>query len=99
MDNLKKELPEECIAKRLQFEACKQSNSTTLEPNFLHRTKGCRTLMSEYSQCVSNFNRKFMILNNVVADIKGIQRPYSLEDESRFERIYLTKNNFGLDKF
>ncbi len=100
LENYQKELPSDCITKRKQFEACKQS----VDPEYtlnkpLSRTKGCREQYNEYDTCVKEFNERYMKLKNLVAEIEGEQKPFDIEQERNFQKRNLTKFNFGLNKF
>ena len=102
MENFSKELPEECINHRKQFEACKISEDPEFSENLdkpLARTKGCRGEYFKYDLCVKNFNERYMKLKNLVAEIEGEQLPYDIEKERNFQKFNLTKFNMGLDKF
>ncbi len=101
MSNYSKELPEECILLRKQFEACRysQNESGSLLSVPLHRTKGCRELFSGFNRCVENFNFRYMNLKNIVARINGEFEPYDIVKERELLARNLTVNNFGLDKF
>lgn len=101
MADYSKELPEECIVLRKQFEACRyaQNETGSLLPVPLHRTKGCRQLFSGFNRCVENFNFRYMNLKNMVAKINGEVQPYDIVKERELLSRNLTVNNFGLDKF
>ena len=97
--NLQRDLPEECIMKRRQFEACKLSVDPVDLNEPLSRTKGCRNHWLEYDLCVNNFNERYMTLKNIEAKFEGRQLPFNLKEERDYKRMNLTKDNFGLDKF
>jgi hypothetical protein len=100
LENYSKELPLDCINRRKQFEACKQS----VDPEFilnkpLSRTKGCREHFNAFNNCVDEFNHRYMKLKNLVAEINGEQAPFDITKEQNYNRRNLTKFNFGLNKF
>jgi len=101
LENLRKELPEECIESRKKFEACKLS----VDPDFtlnnlpLSRTKGCRNQFLEYSSCVGQFQERYWRMKNLAASIQGEKEPFDIEKERNSLKYNLTKNNYGLDKF
>lgn len=99
-ESLLKDIPEDCVNYRKQFEACKENTEqfdTYNKP--LLRTKHCRTHWLEYANCVDKFQLRYMQLKNLAARKDNLPEPYNIEDEINYKKENVSKLNFGLDKF
>lgn len=106
-EQLKGEMPEECVEKLKKFEACRLAvESEEYEKNgykymkehskyAFNSTNGCRNEYNAYIKCKQDFFMKYVDLKNYVAEIKGENPPFDKKDlRNQYKKNLLIYNKY-----